>query len=89
MDKLEEYLDRVCRGLGGPRPLRQHLRQELREHLRDAVDQYVAFGLPTPVIPLKTRVVPNSNYPPTPHTAKLPATNSAPNDRSTQNPQPN
>ena len=46
MDKLEQYLDRVCRGLGGPRPLRAHLRQELGEHLRDAVERYVESGLP-------------------------------------------
>jgi hypothetical protein len=46
MDKLEQYLDRVCCGLGGPRSLRQHLRQELREHIRDAVDQFVASGMP-------------------------------------------
>jgi hypothetical protein len=36
MDKLEHYLDQVCRGIGGPRSLRQHVRQELREHLLDA-----------------------------------------------------
>lgn len=46
MDKLEQYLDRVCHGIGGPRSLRQHLRQELREHIRDAVDQFVASGMP-------------------------------------------
>jgi type II secretory pathway component PulF len=46
MDKLEQYLDRVCRGLGGPRSLRQHLRQELREHLRDAVEESIASGVP-------------------------------------------
>ena len=46
MDKLEQYLDRVCRGLGGPRSLRLHLRRELREHLRDAVEQYVESGMP-------------------------------------------
>ena len=33
MDKLDHYLDQVCRGIGGPRSLRQHVRQELREHL--------------------------------------------------------
>ena len=36
MDKLEQYLDQVCRGIAGPRSLRQHVRQELREHLLDA-----------------------------------------------------
>ena len=46
MDKLEQYLDRVCRGLGGSRSLRQHLRQEIQEHLRDAVEQFVAAGIP-------------------------------------------
>ncbi len=46
MDKLEHYLDQVCRGIGGPRSLRQHVRQELREHLLDAADQYKAAGLP-------------------------------------------
>ena len=35
MDKLEQYLDQVCRGIGGGRALRQHLREELREHLRE------------------------------------------------------
>jgi hypothetical protein len=46
MDKLEHYLDQVCRGIGGPRALRQHVRQELREHLRDAAAEYKAAGLP-------------------------------------------
>jgi hypothetical protein len=45
MDKLEHYLDQVCRGIGGPRALRQHVRQELREHLRDAAAEYKAAGL--------------------------------------------
>ena len=45
MDKLEHYLDQVCRGVGGPRSLRQHLRQELREHLRDAAAGHLAAGL--------------------------------------------
>ena len=44
MDKLEEYLDRVCRGIGGPRSLRQHVRQELREHLLDAVARHQTAG---------------------------------------------
>jgi hypothetical protein len=46
MDKLEQYLEIVCRRIGGPRPLRQHIRQELREHLRDAVAEHRAAGLP-------------------------------------------
>lgn len=45
MDKLEHYLDQVCRGISGPRSLRQHIRQELREHLRDAVAEHRAAGL--------------------------------------------
>ncbi len=45
MDKLERYLDQACRGVGGPRALRQHLRQELREHLLDAVAEHKAAGL--------------------------------------------
>src|SRR5439155_21070704 len=46
MDKLEQYLDRVCRGIGGPRALRQHVRRELREHLLDAAAGHKAVGLP-------------------------------------------
>jgi hypothetical protein len=46
MEKLEHYLDQVCRSIGGPRALRQHVRQELREHLLDAAAQYKAAGLP-------------------------------------------
>jgi len=46
MDKLEQYLDQVCRGLGGARAMRQHVRQELREHLLDAVAGHRAAGLP-------------------------------------------
>jgi hypothetical protein len=45
MDKLETYLDQVCRSMGGPRSLRRHVRQELREHLLDAVAQHKAAGL--------------------------------------------
>jgi hypothetical protein len=45
MDKLEAYLDQVCRGIAGPRSLRQHIRQELREHLTDAVAEHRAAGL--------------------------------------------
>jgi hypothetical protein len=46
MDQLEQYLDRVCRGIGGPRALRQHVRRELREHLLDAMAEHKAAGLP-------------------------------------------
>ncbi|MCI0681605.1 MAG: permease prefix domain 1-containing protein [Gemmataceae bacterium] len=46
MDKLERYLDQVCRGIGGPMAMRRHVRQELREHLLDAVAQHQAAGLP-------------------------------------------
>ncbi|HEX4590964.1 MAG TPA: permease prefix domain 1-containing protein [Gemmataceae bacterium] len=46
MDKLERYLDQVCRGIGGPREMRQHVRQELREHLLDAAAKYKVAGLP-------------------------------------------
>lgn len=45
MDKLEQYLDQVCRGIGGSRAMRQHIRQELAEHLRDAVAERRAAGL--------------------------------------------
>jgi hypothetical protein len=45
MDKLEQYLDQVCRSIGGPRSLRQHVRQELREHLLDAVVEHKAAGM--------------------------------------------
>lgn len=45
MDPLERYLDRVCRSIGGPRPLREHVRQELREHLHDAAARHRAAGL--------------------------------------------
>jgi hypothetical protein len=46
MDKLERYLEQVCRGIGGPRSMRQHVRQELREHLLDAAARHKAAGLP-------------------------------------------
>jgi hypothetical protein len=46
MDKLEHYLDQVCRSIGGPKSLRQHVRQELREHLLDAAAEHKAAGLP-------------------------------------------
>ncbi len=45
MDKLERYLDRVCLSMGGPKALRQHVRQELREHLLDAAAQHRSEGL--------------------------------------------
>jgi hypothetical protein len=45
MDKLEHYLAQVCRTLGGPSAMRQHVRQELREHLLDAVAQHRAAGM--------------------------------------------
>ncbi len=45
MNKLEEYLQQVCRSMGGPRALREHVRQELREHLLDAASQHQASGL--------------------------------------------
>ncbi len=45
MDKLERYLDQVCRSVGGPKSLRQHVRQELREHLLDAAAEHKARGL--------------------------------------------
>jgi hypothetical protein len=34
MDRLAQYLEQVCRRIGGPRSLRQHIREELREHVR-------------------------------------------------------
>jgi HAAS len=45
MEKLELYLDQVCRSIGGPVEMRDHVRQELREHLLDAVAQHKAAGL--------------------------------------------
>ena len=45
MEKLEQYLDQVCRRMGGPWAMRQHVRQELREHLLDAVAQHKAAGM--------------------------------------------
>jgi hypothetical protein len=48
MDKLEQYVEQVCRGIGGPWELREHVRQELREHLLDAVAQHKAAGLAEP-----------------------------------------
>jgi len=48
MDKIEHYLDQVCRSIGGPRSLRQHIRQELGEHLRDAVAEHLSGGMSEP-----------------------------------------
>src|ERR1700761_5444193 len=45
MDKLEHYLDQVCRSIAGPKSLRQHIRQELREHLLDAAAEHKAAGM--------------------------------------------
>lgn len=45
MDKIDNYIERVCRSIGGPKSLCQHVRQELREHLQDAVAQHKAAGL--------------------------------------------
>jgi hypothetical protein len=45
MDNLERYLDQICRSIGGPRSLREHVRQELREHLLDASARHSAQGL--------------------------------------------
>lgn len=42
---LEQYLQQVCRSMGGPRALREHVRQELREHLLDAASQHQVAGL--------------------------------------------
>jgi hypothetical protein len=44
-DRLEQYLQRVCRSMGGPRALRDHVRQELREHILDAASEHRAAGL--------------------------------------------
>ncbi len=45
MDKIDQYLDQVCRRIGGPKSLRQHVRQELREHLLDAIAEHRAAGM--------------------------------------------
>ena len=44
MDRVERYLDQICRSIGGPRSLRDHVRQELREHLLDSRDRHRALG---------------------------------------------
>jgi hypothetical protein len=45
MEKIERYVEEVCRRLGGPREMRLHVRQELREHLLDAVESLRAGGM--------------------------------------------
>jgi hypothetical protein len=45
MDRLERYLDQICRSIGGPRSLREHVREELREHLMDARERHRVAGL--------------------------------------------
>ncbi len=45
MGKLEHYLDQICRSIGGPKSLRQHVRQELSEHLLDAAAGHRAAGM--------------------------------------------
>src|SRR5207244_11592918 len=45
MDRIDRYVEQVCRHIGGPRAMRQHVRQELREHLLDAVAQHRAAGM--------------------------------------------
>ncbi len=45
MEKLEYYLDQICRSIGGPKSLRQHVRQELREHLLDAAAEHQRTGM--------------------------------------------
>lgn len=48
MNKIERYLDQVCKGLGGSSQLCRHLRDELREDLHEAVEQHKAAGLSEP-----------------------------------------
>jgi len=45
MDRLESYLNQICWSIGGPKALREHVRQELRAHLLDAVEQHKTAGL--------------------------------------------
>jgi hypothetical protein len=45
MDRLEQYVDRICRRLGGPRSMRAHVRQELKEHLQDAAAEHEGAGM--------------------------------------------
>lgn len=45
MEKLEHYLDQVCRSVGGPKAMREHVRQELKEHLLDAIARHKAAGM--------------------------------------------
>ena len=44
MDKVEPYVEYVCRGIAGPRAMRKHVQQELREHLVDAISEHEAAG---------------------------------------------
>src|SRR5262249_8460149 len=46
MDRIDRYVDQVCRHIGGPRAMRQHLRPELREHFLDAGAPHKAAGTP-------------------------------------------
>jgi hypothetical protein len=46
MDRLDSYLNQICWSIGGPKALREHVRQELRAHLLDAVEQHKTAGLP-------------------------------------------
>ncbi len=45
MDRLDSYLNQICWSIGGPKALREHVRQELRAHLLDAVEQHKTAGL--------------------------------------------
>ena len=45
MDRLDSYLNQICWSIGGPKALREHVRQELRAHLLDAVEQHKRAGL--------------------------------------------
>lgn len=45
MNEIDRLLDQICHGVGGPRSLRLHLREELREHLEDSVVALKASGL--------------------------------------------
>ncbi len=45
MDRLDRYLNQICWSIGGPKALREHVRQELRTHLLDAVEQHKTAGL--------------------------------------------
>ena len=45
MDRLDSYLNQICWSIGGPKALREHVRQELRAHLLDAMEQHKTAGL--------------------------------------------